>query len=165
MTFQITQHETPLGSMWSTWTPQGLFRLDWTQPANANAPAETYASHDEAPSAARQFNDRLQSFYRGQPESFDDIKIDSTGWTDFTHLVYRRCREIPIGTTVTYKQLAELAERPGASRAVGAAMSRNRILLVIPCHRVIAADGSLRGFSAPGGLETKQRLLDLEQNV
>ena len=64
---------------------------------------------------------------------------------------------------MTYKQLAKLAGNEKASRAVGAAMSRNRILLVIPCHRVIAAGGGLRGFSAPGGLATKRLLLQLER--
>ncbi|MCL4165073.1 UNVERIFIED_CONTAM: hypothetical protein GTU68_055700 [Idotea baltica] len=79
--------------------------------------------------------------------------------------VYQCCRQIQPGDTMTYKQLAAAAGNEKASRAVGAAMSRNRILLVIPCHRVLAANGQLRGFSAPGGLATKQSLLDLENCV
>jgi methylated-DNA-[protein]-cysteine S-methyltransferase len=88
--------------------------------------------------------------------------LDGSGWTAFGRAVYRECRRIPAGTTVTYGELAERAGTRSASRAVGALMARNRILLVIPCHRVVAVGGGLRGFSAEGGLATKRYLLDLE---
>lgn len=65
---------------------------------------------------------------------------------------------------MTYKQLARLAGRPNAARAVGSIMARNRTPLIIPCHRVLGSDGRLHGFSAPGGLEAKQKMLNLERS-
>jgi methylated-DNA-[protein]-cysteine S-methyltransferase len=72
------------------------------------------------------------------------------------------CMNITYGQTKTYKELAQLAGYPAAARAAGAAMSRNRIPLIIPCHRVLGSDGSLHGFSAPGGIQTKKQMLTLE---
>jgi len=94
---------------------------------------------------------------------FLGVVVDPTGWTTFRHRVYQQCRKIPAGSTCTYQQLAAMAGSPKASRAVGAAMASNRVPLVIPCHRVVSAGGDLRGFSAPGGLETKRMLLQLER--
>ena len=71
------------------------------------------------------------------------------------------CRAIPRGETLTYGQLAAKAGYPGAARAVGQVMARNCLPLLIPCHRVVGSNG-LHGFSAPGGLATKQRLLEIE---
>ena len=145
-------HETPLGPMVSVWTDAGLFSLTWD---------ETPVS-ERHEARAQGLEDRLGEYFQTGNADFDAIQWDPQGWTPFTEAVYRCCREITPGMTVTYKQLAERAGNAAASRAVGAAMSRNRLLLVIPCHRVISAGGGLRGFSAPGGLQTKQFLLDLE---
>lgn len=145
------EHATPLGPMWSTWTALGLYRFDFKKP--------------DGPTARSKDLDRaLEAFFRGDHSAIESLTLDATGWTEFTRRVYEACRRIPIGQTVSYQQLAASVGRPRASRAVGGAMSRNRVLLVIPCHRVIAANGKLTGFSAPGGLETKQRLLDLERS-
>lgn len=146
------EHATPLGQMWSTWTSRGLHRLDFTKPAG---PMTRSIDLEMA----------LDGFFHGDNSAIDSLALDATGWTQFTRQVYEACRRIPIGQTVSYQQLAATVGRPNASRAVGGAMSRNRLLLVIPCHRVIASNGKLTGFSAPGGLETKQRLLDLEQSA
>lgn len=157
------QHDTPLGMMWSVWTERGLYCLNWERPDADVA----IASMDNTSAATTQqienFRSCLDEFFHTGKQSFRDVAIDDTGWTPFTAEVYRCCRAIPPATTMTYKQLAKLAGNEKACRAVGAAMSRNRILLVIPCHRVIAAGGGLRGFSAPGGLLTKRLLLQLER--
>ena len=76
--------------------------------------------------------------------------------------VYRALRRVPRGRTVAYGELAALAGRPGAARSVGAFMARNRFPLLVPCHRVVAHDGGLGGFSSSGGLGDKKRLLTLE---
>ncbi len=158
MRVTTTDHETPLGTMWSAWTDRGLYSLNWEPPD-----FETVCASPASKQQIDQFRQRLAKFFQAGQESFLDVAIDPTGWTQFSSEVYRRCRTIPPATTLTYKQLAALAGNEKASRAVGAAMSRNRILLVIPCHRVIAAGGGLRGFSAPGGLATKRLLLELER--
>jgi methylated-DNA-[protein]-cysteine S-methyltransferase len=104
----------------------------------------------------------LQAYATGRPVDFRCVEVDLGEASEFRRRVVRHCREIPFGKTQTYGKLAAKAGYPGAARAVGNCMAANRIPLVIPCHRVVAADGSLGGFSAPGGIRLKQRLLELE---
>jgi methylated-DNA-[protein]-cysteine S-methyltransferase len=85
------------------------------------------------------------------------------GGTPFQRAVWRRLREIPYGTTITYSDLARSVGRPDVVRAVAAAVGRTPVPIVIPCHRVVAADGGLTGYL--GGLHRKQALLDLERRV
>ena len=83
--------------------------------------------------------------------------------TPFQRLVWDGLRAIPYGSTLSYAELARRIGRPGASRAVGSANGRNPISIVVPCHRVIAADGTLGGYG--GGLDRKEWLLELETSV
>ena len=83
--------------------------------------------------------------------------------TPFTRKVLTACNKIPTGQTASYSQLAGMIGKPRASRAVGSALARNPIPLIIPCHRVIHSDGSLGNFSAFGGTSTKKKLLALEK--
>jgi methylated-DNA-[protein]-cysteine S-methyltransferase len=106
--------------------------------------------------------ERLQAFASGQRDDFLDVPIDPGPAPEFRRRVIRACRKIPYGRTLTYGQLAARCGSPAAARAVGRCMAANRIPLVIPCHRVVAADGTLGGYSAPGGIELKRRLLALE---
>jgi methylated-DNA-[protein]-cysteine S-methyltransferase len=95
-------------------------------------------------------------------DDFRDVLIDPGPQTEFQRLVVDHCRQIPPGATLTYGELAARAGRPRSARAIGNCMAANRIPLIVPCHRVVGADGGLRGYSANGGLRLKQRLLDLE---
>ncbi len=106
--------------------------------------------------------ERLQAYAAGEEVDFRDVRLDTGRSTDFGRRVFELCREIPRGETLTYGKLAARAGRPAAARAVGNCMATNRIPLVVPCHRVVAANGHLGGFSAPGGIELKRRLLELE---
>ena len=92
-------------------------------------------------------------------------KVDLAGLTSFQRRVLEACAKVEYGDTVTYGQLAKRIGRPAAARAVGAALARNPVPLVIPCHRVIAADGSPGGFSAEGGVSLKRWLLELESRT
>ena len=105
---------------------------------------------------------RLTDYATGVPVDFRDVRIDPGRMTDFQLEVVRCCREIPYGKTITYGQLATAAGFSGAARAVGNCMAANRIPLIVPCHRVVSADGRPGDYSAPGGSRTKQRLLELE---
>jgi len=107
--------------------------------------------------------ERLSRYAEGQPVDFDDVLIDTDHLSTFQLRVVELCRAIPYASTISYKQLAEQAGSPRAARAVGSVMRTNRFPLVVPCHRVLASDGGLGGYSAPGGLRTKRRLLDLER--
>jgi methylated-DNA-[protein]-cysteine S-methyltransferase len=105
---------------------------------------------------------RLKAYVEGVMDDFRDVVIDPGPQTEFRLRVIEHCRQIPPGSTLTYGQLAARAGHPRAARAVGNCMAANRIPLIVPCHRVVGADGALRGYSANGGLRLKQSLLDLE---
>jgi len=105
---------------------------------------------------------RLQAYAQGSPDDFRDVRTDPGPQTAFRRRVIACCRRIPFGTTLSYGQVAARAGSKHAARAVGNCMAANRIPLVIPCHRVVAAGGGLGGYSARGGIATKRRLLELE---
>lgn len=103
--------------------------------------------------------EQLDDYFAGRLTEFDvELRLDGTA---FQQLVWSALREIPYGETVSYGELATSIGNPGASRVVGLANGRNPIGIIVPCHRVIGADGSLTGYG--GGLDRKRTLLDLEQ--
>ena len=106
--------------------------------------------------------DLLERYARGEAVSLADVACDSSHCTDFQKRILQVTQSLPYGSTVTYGQLAELAGRPGAARAVGTTMACNRIPLIIPCHRVVASGGKLGGYSAAQGVSLKKRLLEME---
>lgn len=108
---------------------------------------------------------RLRAYADGQIVDFSDVAVDPGPCTAFQARVYELCRAIPYGGRITYGELARLAGTPQAARAVGQCLARNPIPLLIPCHRVVGAGGKLVGFTAPGALAMKERLLRLEANA
>ncbi len=103
---------------------------------------------------------RLQSYFAGERMSFDDVELELDGWTPFQLAVIRALRLVPYGEVVSYGDLARLAGHPRAQRAAGTFCANNRFAIVVPCHRVVAADGL--GSYGSLGPEYKQRLLALE---
>jgi O-6-methylguanine DNA methyltransferase len=103
----------------------------------------------------------VKSYFAGENRNLK-ARVDLSWASPFQAEVYRALIRIPCGETRSYAEVAKETGHSGASRAVGSANSCNRIPLIIPCHRVIRSDGSLGGFSAPGGVKMKKRLLDLE---
>ena len=110
------------------------------------------------PDVIRRTFAQLEEYLAGRRKSFD-VPLHAEG-TPFMRRVWDALRNIPYGETRSYKDIAVAIGQPGAMRAVGMANNRNPIALIIPCHRVIGADGSLVGFG--GGLDMKRRLLELE---
>ncbi len=104
---------------------------------------------------------RLERYFSGEPVDFNDT-LDLGEGAPFFRRAWQACGSIPRGETRTYAWLASRAGNPRAVRAAGQAMARNPVSIIIPCHRVIASDGSLCGYG--GGLGLKQRLLDLERS-
>ncbi|MEM8784027.1 MAG: methylated-DNA--[protein]-cysteine S-methyltransferase [Planctomycetota bacterium] len=102
---------------------------------------------------------QLADYFNHDRTAFD-LPLTTPG-TDFQQAVWNHLQTIPHGTTTTYGSIAETLDRPGAQRAVGAANGANRISIVIPCHRVIDANGNLHGYG--GGLDRKRQLIELEQ--
>jgi len=104
---------------------------------------------------------QLGEYFDGRRRTFD-VPLELAG-NAFEQRVWDALREIPYGETVSYGQIAATIGQPGAARAVGLANGRNPVAVIVPCHRVIGADGTLTGYG--GGLERKQFLLDLEAGV
>ncbi|WP_166037287.1 methylated-DNA--[protein]-cysteine S-methyltransferase [Sphingosinicella sp. YJ22] len=105
----------------------------------------------------------VQRLLDGEAVDLRAIPVDLDSCPDFERQIYALLREVPTGATVTYGELAARAGAPGAARAVGMAMGRNPVPIIVPCHRVLASSGRSGGFSAPGGVTTKFRILQIEQ--
>jgi len=103
---------------------------------------------------------RIEGYFEGEFTSLDRVPVE-TGGTPFQRLVWSALREVPAGTTVTYGHLATRIGRPRATRAVGMANGSNPVPIVVPCHRVIGANGALTGYG--GGLDRKRWLLSHER--
>lgn len=141
--------ETPVGSIRLLGREDALLRLDFHHGPKTPAEAE------EKPGFGG-FSERLSAYFRGDLSALDPIATDPQG-TPFQKEVWKLLRQIPPGRTASYGELASQLGRPHSSRAVGMANARNPVSLVVPCHRVIGADGGLTGYA--GGLERKRWLL------
>jgi methylated-DNA-[protein]-cysteine S-methyltransferase len=148
--------ESPVGSLLIGATPRGLryllfHRGELPQPAKNEVWVESSAE-------LRIYEDQLRAYFRGDLREFS-FDLDLIG-TDFQKKCWNALCEIPYGQTCCYAELAEKVERPRAFRAVGQANHRNPVAIVVPCHRVVGANGTLTGYG--GGLEVKEKLLKLE---
>jgi methylated-DNA-[protein]-cysteine S-methyltransferase len=121
------------------------------------------ASESPPPPAIAAGVERIRNLLAGGSDDLRSIELDWDGVETFERQVFEATRAVAPGTTTTYGALATALGDPSAARAVGRALARNPFPIVVPCHRVLAADGSLHGFSAPGGLATKRRMLAIER--
>ena len=135
-----------------------------------STPIEYYATGKRKTAIARvrlragtgevHLNDKALDDYFGGRRTAFDLALDMRGLPEFTLRVLSELAKVPYGQTATYGELAERVGNPRASRAVGTVMNRNRIPIVLPCHRIVGSSGDLVGYG--GGLERKERLLRLE---
>jgi methylated-DNA-[protein]-cysteine S-methyltransferase len=160
--------ETPLGTAAVAWTACGLAGVELPSPDPARIRGRMrrrFPHGSEAPAeepiatCIRQ----IVALLGGEHADFSDIVLDTAGLPDFDLRVYALARTIAAGQTMTYGDIARGLGDVHLARDVGQALARNPFPIVVPCHRVIAANGRLGGFSAAGGVTTKQRLLDIEQ--
>lgn len=114
------------------------------------------------PASIKSLIRKIRLHLQGKLQDFADVPVCLDGATDFMREVYRTAQKIPAGTVTTYAELAAQLGKPKAARAVGTALGKNPVLLIIPCHRIIASSRKLGGFSAPGGVATKSALLQCE---
>jgi methylated-DNA-[protein]-cysteine S-methyltransferase len=166
--------ETPLGVCGIAWKEQEDSRIPpvvtfLLLPESTRSLTETRIAGSSAGRKARVPPPRIagiikkvQKHLHGDAQDFRDVVVDLDGSGPFARQVYEAARNIPAGRTMTYGELAANMNRPTASRAVGQALRRNSILLIIPCHRVLALGNKPGGFSAHGGVETKARMLEIE---
>ena len=103
-----------------------------------------------------------RAYFNGEPVAFGTVQCDLSTVGPFARKILTSCRQIAYGQTRTYSQLATMAGEQGKARATAQALGRNPLPLVIPCHRVVAAGGRLGGFSAPGGVQIKRKMIELE---
>lgn len=144
-------------------TDRGLRRLSF-KPTPQEVLEDLGTDLDFAVEDAENFSvaqDCLERYFQGEITALDEIKLDLGGAPPFFGAAWAACRSIPPGETRSYAWLAAEAGRPLAARAAGQAMAKNPFALIIPCHRVIASNGDLRGYGA-GGLRVKARLLEFE---
>jgi methylated-DNA-[protein]-cysteine S-methyltransferase len=159
--------DTAFGRCRLSWSSNGLTRLRLPGGAGPSAGPDADARRAAAMSAVvPDFVHRavvaLQRYFAGRRIDFADIAVDIGGVGDLDGRAYELARRIPWGSSVTYGELARQLAVPDGARAVGRAMARNRVPIIIPCHRVVASGARLGGFSAPGGVDAKRRLLELE---
>jgi methylated-DNA-[protein]-cysteine S-methyltransferase len=114
----------------------------------------------------RPVQEQIATYFEGARVNFSrDIPLVIEELSSFGISVLTTCRDIGFGQTITYGRLAKKSGRPNASRAVGSTLAKNPLPLIIPCHRIIRSDGKLGGFSAPGGVTLKKRMLELERKI
>ena len=149
--------QTPVGRLLLAGDDQGLRQVDFQDGPHPAKPEPAWRENEKP---FREVIKQLQEYFVGQRRSFD-LPLAPQG-TEFQLKVWRALRGIPYGKTWSYGELAKRIGRPKAPRAVGAANGRNPLPIVVPCHRVIGANGALTGFG--GGLKIKQQLLELEHS-
>ena len=132
--------------------------------AEQTTAAEDAEAGEDDMALADEVLERLQQFAAGELVDLSKIPISLSHLTPFQRQVVKACRAIKRGDSRSYGEVAAAAGSPGAARAVGQVMRTNRMPLIVPCHRVVAAGGKLGGFSAPQGLAMKRRLLELESD-
>jgi methylated-DNA-[protein]-cysteine S-methyltransferase len=150
-------YASPLGGILLAATPNGLAGL-WFEGQRYHPDRRAWPVDDAHP-VLLQAKAQLADYFAGRRTSFD-LPLDLRGGTPFQQSVWRALLGIPCGEHVTYGTLSRRIGKPDAVRAVGAAVGRNPVSIVVPCHRVLGADGSLTGYA--GGLERKTALLRLE---
>lgn len=163
----FTLFDTPIGICGLTWSAAGICGLQLPEPTAAGTRARLKrrwpeARENAAPAGVQRVIARIHTLLAGQAVDLSDVPLDLAAVPDFHRRVYEIARTIPPGQTMTYGEIARRLGAPQESREVGQALGRNPIAIIVPCHRVLGADGKMGGFSATGGVATKRRILEIE---
>jgi methylated-DNA-[protein]-cysteine S-methyltransferase len=158
--------DTAIGPCGVAWSERGLTRLqlpesDWAATEERLTAAANSSPEGPAPAIAQVITE-IQRYLEGRRVDFSTVAIDLRDISPFHRRVYEAARSVGWGQTASYGELARRVGSAGAARAVGQALSRNPIAIIIPCHRILASGNRVGGFSAFGGISAKQRLLSLE---
>jgi methylated-DNA-[protein]-cysteine S-methyltransferase len=159
---------TARGVFGAAWNDRGIVRTwlhERTREQAVRAISRVFPDAVErpAPAAVTGAMADVAALMRGEPRRIGPVVLDTHGLPEFDRRVYEVARTIPPGETTTYGAIARtMGEEPIAARDVGQALAHNPFAPIVPCHRVVAANGRLGGYSAPGGTSTKRRLLELE---
>jgi methylated-DNA-[protein]-cysteine S-methyltransferase len=153
--------KTAIGTCGVAWSEAGLTEV--LLPRSTSLTGERHIDGGDVPATVRDAIGAIVALVQGARPDLRDVALDERPLDDFRRRVYAATRAIGPGQTATYGEIARAIGAPGAARAVGSALGQNPYPIVVPCHRVLAADGSLHGFSAPGGIRTKRRMLEIER--
>ena len=152
----FTDFDTPIGRCSISWGPNGIVGV---RLPGRRSPA---SASDTIPSSVRSATDGIVRLLQGESVDLSDVQLDMANVPALHQRVYEVARSVPPGSTITYGDIAKRLGDHGLAREVGQALAKNPFAIVVPCHRVVASNGKLGGFSAPGGLKTKQRMLAIE---
>ena len=162
-----TLFDTAIGSCGIAWNERGVVAFQLPEGSSSSTRRRLTSRHEgaveqPAPAEIQRAIDAVVSLLRGERTDLAFVPLDMDGLPEFHQRVYEVARTIPPGATMTYGEIAGRLGDPGTARAVGQALGRNPIPVIVPCHRVLAAGGRSGGFSAPGGTATKLNLLAIE---
>lgn len=160
--------ETAIGSCGIVWTARGIAGVNLPEGSREKTRARLKQRFPDAAEATPPAD--IQTIIRdvialvaGEKVDFSSVHLDHAPLPEFSQRVYAIVRTIPIGHTLTYGEIARRLGDVALSREVGQAMGKNPTPIIMPCHRVVAASGRTGGFSAPGGVDTKMKLLSIER--
>jgi methylated-DNA-[protein]-cysteine S-methyltransferase len=158
---------TAIGHCGIVWSERGIVGVQLPQGsegATRRRVSRRFPAAREAvpPAEIQRVIDDVVVLLTGQARDFSRVKLDTGAISDFQRRVYDIARAIPAGSTLTYGEIAERLGDKRLARDVGEALGQNPFPIIVPCHRVMAAGGKMGGFSAPGGVRTKLRLLSIE---
>jgi len=160
--------DTPLGTCGLAWSDTGIAGLQLPEKSAAATRARLQrrwpgAAETPPPPLVQKTIDRVLKLLDDGRTDLSDIPLDLSTVPEFNRKVYDVARAIPPGQTLTYGEIAKrIGAQPQEAREVGAALGKNPIAIIVPCHRVLAANGKMGGFSAAGGVDTKRRILEIE---
>jgi methylated-DNA-[protein]-cysteine S-methyltransferase len=159
--------DSPIGTCGIAWNAKGIagFQLPSATAKATRSRLQqrwTEAIESAPPAGVQRVIDRVLALLAGEAIDLSDIPVDLADAPEFHRKVYEVARTIPPGRTMTYGEIAKRLGVPHESREVGQALGRNPIAIIVPCHRVLGADGKMGGFSASGGVATKRRILEIE---
>lgn len=157
----IDHLKTDIGAVRVIASERGLFQVDLLGKNYQPVAAQRSETSSQAQQHASVAMEQILEYLKGKRKFFD-LDLDWSFTTPFQKTVLEITQFIPFGEILTYGQIAAKLGKVSASRAVGGALGRNPMPIIIPCHRVVAANGNLTGFSAAEGIITKQKLLELE---
>ena len=165
---QFHLFDTPLGRCGIAWCNNGVIAASFPEASDARTlermrkQAGDGEVSDIVPADIQSAIERIVGLMEGDSDDLMDVEVSLPTVSDFERSVYELTRRISPGRTRTYGDLAKDLGDVAFSQQVGQALGRNPVPIIVPCHRVVGANGKMTGFSAPGGVETKRRLLKIE---
>lgn len=159
--------ETAIGSCGIAWNARGIAGAQLPDGSEAGTRARMVRRFPNTPESAptppaQDAIEAIRALLHGDPTDLSPIVLDMEAVPEFNRRVYEIARTIPPGTTLTYGDIAARLGGPSVARAVGSALGNNPFAPIVPCHRILSADGKMHGFSANGGVATKLRMLTIE---